>query len=330
MGDPAGVGPELCLRVLASRAVRRACVPVVFGDVAVLRRAAKACALPTPPPAVSLADWRSGRIRPPAFAVDCRAIDAAAFRIGLAQKACGRAAFAYVQEAVFAAKAGRISAIATAPIHKEALHRAGVPYPGHTEMLAALTGARQVRMMMASRGINVCLVTTHLAYAEVPKHLTRAAVSDTITLAAQAMRAMGRRSPRVTVCGLNPHGGEHGLFGREEQRVIAPAVRAARRQGLSVEGPVSPDTAFLPDRRKGTDVYVVMYHDQGLIPFKMLAFEKGVNVTLGLPIVRTSVDHGTAFDIAWKGIASAASLIQSVLLAVQLSSSQSRNPRRKQ
>jgi 4-phospho-D-threonate 3-dehydrogenase / 4-phospho-D-erythronate 3-dehydrogenase len=318
MGDPAGVGPELCLRALASRTVRRACVPVVFGDDAVLRRAAEACTLPRPPAVVSLADWRAGRSSPPAFVVDCGAIGPEAFHPGFAQKACGRAAVAYVQEAVRAAQAGRIRALATAPVHKEALHRAGVPYPGHTEMLAALTGAGRVRMMMASRGINVCLVTTHLAYADVPKLLTRAAVSDTIALAAQAMRAMGRRSPRLTVCGLNPHGGEHGLFGREERLIIAPAVRAARRQGLNVEGPLSPDTAFLPERRKRTDVYVVMYHDQGLIPFKMLAFEKGVNVTLGLPIIRTSVDHGTAFDIAWKGVASAASLVQSILLAVRL------------
>jgi 4-hydroxythreonine-4-phosphate dehydrogenase len=173
-------------------------------------------------------------------------------------------------------------------------------------------------MMLASDALTVSLVTTHTALAAVPRLLTPERIVDVIRLTADAMRRLGRRSPRIVVCGLNPHGGEGGLFGREEITAIRPAVQRARRSGLNVEGPLPPDTAFLRERRRATDAYVAMYHDQGLIPFKMLAFDRGVNVTLGLPIVRTSPDHGTAFDIAWKGKASPNSMIQSVLLALRL------------
>ncbi len=319
MGDPAGVGPELCLRAMRDRAVLRACTPVVFGDAGVLARAAEACGLRPPGRVVPLEKWRgNSAIEKPAV-VDCRAIAGSAVRPGKIQAACGRAAAAYIRAAVKAAMAGRVAAVATAPIHKESLRLAGVPYPGHTEMLAALTGARRVCMMLASREIAVSLVTVHTAYASVPGHLTKSRILEVIELTRQAMKRLGKRSPRIVVCGLNPHGGEHGLFGSEERRIIEPAVAAARKKGFRVEGPLSPDTAFLPDKRKKVDAYVAMYHDQGLIPFKMLAFESGVNVTLGLPIVRTSVDHGTAFDIAWRGKASPSSLIQAILWAVRLS-----------
>ena len=319
MGDPAGVGPELCLRALAAPRVRRRCVPVVFGDAAILERVAARCRLPAPGRTIGLHAWRRGaRVRGPSV-VDCQAVAPSAVRPGVVLEACGRAAFAYLREAVRAAQRGRVRAIATAPINKEALHRAGVPYPGHTEMLAALTGARTVRMMMASDALKVSLVTLHVGYAQVPRLLTARGIRATIAVTVETLRRLGRPRPRIVVCALNPHAGEHGLFGDEERRIIAPAVRAARRAGFDVEGPISPDTAFLPSRRRATDAYVVMYHDQGLIPFKMLAFEKGVNVTLGLPIVRTSVDHGTAFDIAWKGVASPTSLIESIRWAVRLS-----------
>jgi len=325
MGDPAGIGPELCLRTLNEPAILRQCVPVVFGDSDVLGRVAAACGLRLPAGTISISARQSpglgNALQTPdgPIVVDCSAVDSRSVRPGEIQEQCGRAAYRYIQSAVNAAMAGHVSAIATAPVHKESLQLAGVEYPGHTEMLAALTGARCVCMMLASEELTVGLVTTHVSYAEVPALLTPVRILDVIKLTTEAMTRLGKRAPRIAVCGLNPHGGEHGLFGREDQDLIEPAIAEARSAGLSIEGPLPPDTAFLPDKRREIDAYVVMYHDQGLIPFKMIAFDRGVNITLGLPIVRTSAVHGTAFDIAWKGTASAASLIESVLWAVKLS-----------
>ena len=304
MGDPAGVGPELCLRALVEPAVLEQAAPVVYGDLGVLRRVAETCGLP-PPGAANV--------------VDLAALDAREVRPGEVQAVCGRAAAEYIRAAVDAALAGRVRAIVTAPIHKEALRMAGVPYPGHTEMLAALTGAQRHCMMMASARIVVSLATTHVPLDDVPRRLSTRGILDAIELTADAMERILGRPPRLAVCALNPHAGEHGLFGHEERDVIQPAIDTARANGLTVEGPLPPDTAFLPARQRSVDAYVVMYHDQGLIPFKMLAFDDGVNVTLGLPIVRTSVDHGTAFDIAWRGTASARSLFEAVRWAVRLS-----------
>jgi 4-hydroxythreonine-4-phosphate dehydrogenase len=185
-------------------------------------------------------------------------------------------------------------------------------------MLADLTTTRDYCMMMASADINVCLATTHIALDHVATALSKERIVQVISLADAAMRRLGRSTPRITVCALNPHAGENGLFGDQEQTVIKPAITAARRAGLLASDPVSPDTAFVQSMREQTDAYVVMYHDQGLIPFKMLAFETGVNVTLGLPIVRTSVDHGTAFDIAWQGVASSRSMVEAIAMAVRL------------
>ena len=304
MGDPAGVGPELCLRLLADARVRSYCTPVVFGDAAILRRAARH--LGWPEPATSDVN-------------DLRAMNAEAVKPGAVSAACGAAAYRYITTAIDAALAGRVDAICTAPIHKEALHAAGVPYPGHTEILAERTRAERSCMMLTADAITCSLVTVHVGYREVPGLLTTEGVLTTIELTAAAMERMRGRAPRLLVCGLNPHAGEHGLFGdREEERIIAPAVEAARAKGIDVGGPLPPDTAFLPKYRKTADAYVCMYHDQGLIPLKALAFEDAVNVTLGLPIVRTSVDHGTAFDIAWQGVADPSSLFRAVELAAKL------------
>jgi len=319
MGDPAGIGPELCLRVLDEPEVLQQCVPVIFGDMTVLSRVARTCGLSEPACTIPLREWTKKQKIGKPVVVDCGGIEGQAVRPGEIQAACGHAAYVYIEAAINAATAGHIAAIATAPINKESLQLAGIPYPGHTEMLAALTGAERVCMMLASTEITVSLVTTHVGYAEVPAQLTRDRILDVIELTVGVMKRLGKPLPRIAVCGLNPHGGEHGLFGCEEQEIVEPAVVEARRKGLAVAGPLPPDTAFLPEKRKKVDAYIVMYHDQGLIPFKMLAFDKGVNITLGLPIIRTSVDHGTAFDIAWKGKASANSLIQSVLWAVKLS-----------
>jgi 4-hydroxythreonine-4-phosphate dehydrogenase len=251
--------------------------------------------------------------------LDCGGLDTASVQPGEVQAQCGRAAYTYIQAAVERALAGDIAGVATAPINKEAIRAAGIQQPGHTEILAHLTSSARVCMMLASDELIVSMVTTHIGFAQVPERLSAERVLDVIELTADAVTRLRNRSPRIGVCGLNPHSGEHGLFGnREEERFIEPAITAAREKGLNVEGPIPPDTAFVPNRRRQLDAIVCMYHDQGHIPFKMLAFDNGVNITLGLPIVRVSVDHGTAFDIAWKGMANRESMIQAVLYTARL------------
>jgi 4-hydroxythreonine-4-phosphate dehydrogenase len=231
----------------------------------------------------------------------------------------GRASFGYIQAAIDAALRGDVAAVATAPINKEAIHAAGINFPGHTEMFAARCESARWCMMQYSPEITCTFVTVHVGYAEVPHLLTTERILDVIQLSADGLRQLRNREPKIVVCGLNPHAGEHGLFGnREEERIIIPAIEAARRQGLQVEGPLPPDTAFLPWKRKETDVFVCMYHDQGHIPVKALAFDSAVNTTLGLPIIRTSVDHGTACDIAWQGKARPDSLFAALRLAAKL------------
>ena len=318
MGDPAGVGPELCLCILRNSRVLRQCVPVVFADAKVLKRVAQICRMTFTAKVVPLEMWRREPYAKHPLVVDCCSLHGTGFRPGRIQEACGRAAYAYIEVGVEAAMRGWTAAVVTAPIHKESMRLAGIPHPGHTEILAELTGTDRVCMMLASDEITVSLVTTHTPYGDVTAQISKARILEVIRLTVDAMRRIGNTRPRITVCALNPHAGEHGLFGDEEQSLVEPAVRAARKAGFCVTGPLPPDTAFIPRQRQVTDAYVVMYHDQGLIPFKMLAFDKGVNITLGLPIVRTSVDHGTAFDIAWKGKASPNSLIQAILWAVKL------------
>jgi 4-hydroxythreonine-4-phosphate dehydrogenase len=317
MGDAAGIGPELCLAVLRNPRVRRVCVPVVFGDRSVLTRVARATHQPLPNQWLTLPEWLAGREPAQACGIDCGFL-LGPVRPGRPQAACGRAAYRYVETAIRAATTGRVAGVVTAPLHKAALNRAGFAYAGHTEIFAALTRTRHYCMMLASDTITVALVTTHQALAQAVRHVSSARILKTIELTAHALRRFNGRPPRITVCALNPHAGESGLFGNEEKRLIIPALRAARRKGHRIIGPLPPDTAFLPSMRKRTDAYVVMYHDQGLIPFKMLAFDKGVNVTLGLPIIRTSPDHGTAYDLAWKAKASANSMLESVIMAAKL------------
>ncbi len=319
MGDAAGVGPELCLRLLQEPEALGAAVLLVFGDAALLRRVARACGLPEPGRVVAAGEFQQGATPEGPAVVDFANLDAGAVRPGQVQPECGRAAYQYIEAAVKAALEGRVAAIATAPINKKALRAAGVPYPGHTEMLAALTGSRRVCMMLASEELTVSMATGHIGLNRVPQSLSVERVRETIALTAGAVERFQGRAPRLGVCGLNPHAGEHGLFGeQEEERFIEPAIRAAREAGIDVEGPVPPDTAFVPERRRRWDAIVCMYHDQGHIPFKMLAFDTGVNITLGLPLVRVSVDHGTAFDIAWTGRARVRSMIEAVRWAARL------------
>ena len=242
------------------------------------------------------------------------------FERGRVSAAAGRAAYEAIVQAVEDAIAGRVRAVATAPINKEAFAAAGLPWPGHTELLAHLTGAPRVAMMFHSDVLRVVLATIHIPLSEVPRALTRRVVEDTIELTAADLPRFGVGQPRLAIAGLNPHAGEHGLFGTEEQDVLNPAIAACRGRGIDVTGPWPADTVFVRAVRGEFDAVIACYHDQGLIPVKMAAFGRAVNVTLGLPIIRTSVDHGTAFDIAGSGVADASSMIEAVLLAARLSS----------
>lgn len=304
MGDPAGVGPEVCLQLLANPAVREFAAPVVFGDLAILRRCAERTGLPAPDPS---------EVR------DLSLFDDSGFEPGVVSAKTGAAGYGYVLNSIEAALAGDVAAVATAPLNKEALRAAGVPYPGHTEIFADKTGATRACMFQYSDEVRASFVTVHCGYHEVPALMTVERILDVIELTADAMRRIRGTEPVIGVLGLNPHAGEHGLFGnREEERLIEPAMELARQRGITVEGPIPPDTAFLPERRRRTGAFICMYHDQGHIPLKALAFDTAVNTTLGLPIIRTSVDHGTACDIAWQGKAKGSSLVEAVRLASKL------------
>ena len=321
MGDPAGVGPEICLRLLAEADVTAVCTPVVFGDAGVMRRVAEKLSLPFAAPVMSLEEWRTAgpAVRGPVL-LDLRCIGVEDFGPGRVSARCGDAAFRYVIASIESALAKEVDAVATAPLNKEALHAAGHRYPGHTEIFAERMHAERSCMMLTSDELTCSFVTVHVGYRDVPGLLSVERIRDVLELTAAAMRRLRGRAPRLAVCGLNPHAGEHGLFGQsEEERFIVPAIDAVRAQGCEIEGPLPPDTAFLATRRRQTDAYICMYHDQGHIPLKALAFDSAINTTLGLPVIRTSVDHGTAFDIAWQGRASANSLFAAVKLAVKLS-----------
>jgi len=304
MGDPAGVGPEVCLQLLANEEVRTFARPVIFGDLAILQRCAKQAGLPSP---------EASSVR------DLTFFDDSGFEPGVVSAKTGAAGYHYVIKSIEAAMAGEVAAVATAPLNKEALRAAGVPYPGHTEIFADKTGAKRACMFQYSDEVRASFVTVHCGYHEVPALMTLERIVDVIELTAAAMRRIRGTEPKIGVLGLNPHAGEHGLFGNgEEEHIIIPAMEIARSRGIDVEGPIPPDTAFLPARRRSTDAFICMYHDQGHIPLKALAFDTAVNTTLGLPIIRTSVDHGTACDIAWQGKATGSSLVEAVRLAVKL------------
>ena len=244
--------------------------------------------------------------------------DTMTFVPGALSAQAGRAAYDVLVRAVQDAQQAAVDAIATAPVNKEAFRLAGLPWKGHTDLLAHLTHAAGVAMMFHSDALRVVLATVHVSLADVPRSLTTASLESTIVMTAREMPRFGIAKPRIAVAGLNPHAGEHGLFGDEEERIIGPAIAACRRHGIDVSGPFPGDTIFLRASRGEFDVVVACYHDQGLIPVKLVAFGQAVNVTLGLPIVRTSVDHGTAFDIAGRGVADPSSMIAAVRLAARL------------
>jgi len=322
MGDPAGVGPEVCLRALAHPEIPQICIPVIFGDAAVLQECAARIGLTMSASIIPLKTWAQNwkSVCEPSV-LDFGLTVLPDLKPGLISAATGRVSYDYFNVAIDAALDRQVAAIVTAPLSKEALRMAGIGFPGHTEILAARTQAPRVCMMQYSEEITCTFVTVHVGYREVPSLLTKERILEVIDLTATALERIRGRRPTLAVCGLNPHAGEHGLFGdREEERIIIPAIEAARAKGHLIEGPLPPDTAFLPWKRRSTDAFICMYHDQGHIPVKALAFDSAVNTTLGLPIIRTSVDHGTALDIAWQGKARPDSLLSAVRLAVKLAS----------
>lgn len=315
MGDPGGIGPEVTLKALATRAVRAAVDPILVGDRAVWEETARRLGLP-------LVFSPTGRPRHCAV-VETSALPAPHRQPGLAHSRAdaarrGEAAYRAILEAARLVQAGEAAAMVTAPISKAHLAAAGHDFPGHTELLAALCNV-PVHMMMAGPRLRVVLVTTHVAVAELPRRITRDAVLDTIVATGESLRQhFGISAPRIAVTGLNPHAGENGLFGTEEVRVITPAVRTARRRHFDVVGPLAADGVFAHAVNGDYDAVVCMYHDQGLGPFKLLHFADGVNFTVGLPFVRTSPDHGTAFDLAGTGQADPRSMIAALQLAAHL------------
>lgn len=316
MGCPVGVGPEIILRLFDSlSAEEAAAAPVVLGDLGVLIRAATLLGSTTQPIA-----WQLGQeIRPGTVPVlELSQLDSDTLHWGQPTTQSATVMAGYIRHAAAGAMKGDFSAVVTCPISKKALHQAGSCYPGHTEMLAELTGTSRYRMMLAGTRLRVVLVTIHEPLAQVSGMLTADNILDCIRMTADALRQdFAVAVPRIAVAGFNPHSGEQGMFGHEEIEIIEPALRQYTGKAV-VSGPWPPDTVFYKAANGDFDAVVCMYHDQGLIPFKLLHFKDGVNVTLGLPIVRTSVDHGTAYDIAGKGIADAASLRSAWLLAMKI------------
>lgn len=314
MGDPAGIGPEIVVKALSNPALHQAARPVVLGDPGAFG------ALVEYRPDLTLREvGKAGEAGGRPSVVDLlptSRLDPALLRPGVPTLEGGEAMVAAIARAVELAVRGELDGVVTAPISKALMQRAGHAYEGHTQLLAHLTGAREVVMMLAGERLRVTLVTIHCALREVPRLLTGEAVLRTLELTDRGLRSdFGIQAPRLAVAALNPHAGEEGLFGDEEERVIAPAVRNARSRGIDAVGPLPADTVFVKAVSGAFDAVVCMYHDQGLIPLKLLHFSDGVNVTLGLPIVRTSVDHGTAYDIAGTGRADPSSLEAAVRTA---------------
>jgi len=328
MGDPAGVGPEITAKALATPSVTMSCRPVVIGDRSVMEATLSLLRSPLRLHVVAKpgeAPFESGTLE----CLDLGNVDAASLPRGQVSAEAGRAAYAYIETAVRLCQAGEIDGMVTAPVNKEGLAAAGVQHSGHTEILARLSDTKDFAMLLMGRELKVIHVTTHVALRRVPELCTRERVLKVIRLAQQTMNGLGVPRPRIAVCGLNPHAGEDGLFGDEEKREIIPAAEAARREGLDVHGPLPADTLFSRARGGEFDIVVAMYHDQGHVPVKTLGFTydeakgqwtglSGVNVTVGLPFLRVSVDHGTAFDRAWKGIANPESMLEAIDVAVRM------------
>lgn len=302
MGDPNGIGPEVIVKAISSKEIKDLCEIVIFGDAGIIQNAASICGIEIKPEGINCSEFGIEDLKPSTL-----------------DRKSGQASLDYIQTAVKFAMAKEIDAIVTAPISKESTHLAGSKYPGHTEMLKDLTKADEAVMMFEGQKFKVMLVTIHEALKDVPKLITKERVLSTINLTHDSLVNLFKiEDPKIVVCGLNPHAGESGAFGKEEIDHITPAVEEARDKGINIEGPLPADTLFYYANQGKWDAVVAMYHDQGLIPFKMISFDDGVNITLGLPIIRTSPDHGTAFDIAWKGVSNPKSMIAAIKVAAQL------------
>ena len=319
MGDPSGIGPEIIIKSFANENIAENNI-VVIGDFGVMQAAFDL---------VKPSSFRLKRIekipvsefcRDTLNILDLKLIKDSELQRGKVNAASGEAAFSALKTAIALANSKEISAIATAPLNKEAIHLAGHKYAGHTEILAELTGTKDYAMLLYDRKLSVIHVSTHVSLLEAVTGLRKEKIETVTLLADKAMKGLLRKPPRIAIAGLNPHAGEKGLFGDEEIREIIPAINKLKAKGLDVEGPVPPDTVFLQAVNGKYDVVVAMYHDQGHIPLKLLGFNTGVNITLGLPFIRTSVDHGTAFEIAWQGNASEQSMMEAIKLAVKMSS----------
>ncbi len=316
MGDPAGIGPEITVKSLFDATVYEESQPLVVGDVAVLEEALRFSNLSATVHPVSHPDegvYQVGTID----VLDLANVNVSTLKMGQVQAAGGKAAFEYIERAIRLAVAGEVNAVVTAPINKESLQAAKVPYIGHTEMFAELTGSKQEMTMFSILNLKIFFLTRHVSLRRACELITRERVFSGIEKSLSALRQLGFENPHLAVAGLNPHAGEHGLFGREEVDEIVPAIQMAKDKGWNVTGPVPADSVFHMGRMGRFDAVLSLYHDQGHIAAKMMDFERTVSVTLGLPILRTSVDHGTAFDIAGKGIASPVSMREAVKVGAE-------------
>lgn len=318
MGDPAGIGPEVIAKALSGTRLHKVCRPLVIGSLPVMERTIKALKLKQRILPVDGHEAMMPR-RGTVAVLDPLETPLGMFKPGTATAETGAASVAFIKKAVELAQVGCIEGMVTAPINKEAINMAGCEYPGHTELLADLTHAQESGMMIVGGPLRIMFVTTHVSIRDLPLLLTQAKIEKTIRLAQLALTTLfGFKHPRIGVAALNPHAGEHGLFGDEEARVILPAARAAQQKGILASDPLPADTLFGKAAKGSFDGVVALYHDQGLIPLKLVAFGTCVNLTVGLPIIRTSVDHGTAFDIVGKGVAEPGSLIEAVKLAATI------------
>jgi 4-hydroxythreonine-4-phosphate dehydrogenase len=322
MGDPTGIGPEIIVKALSLQEVHNRCRPVVLGDAGILHRELQLLHSPLKInciTTIAAADFSPQVLN--LFALSLLNPDKTIY--GHPDQESGKAMGQYIATAVEMALRKQIDAVVTAPINKKSLQDAGYRYPGHTEMLAHITRTADVVMMLAGEKLRVALVTIHCALQDVPKLLTSDKILKTILITNTGLKNyFSLPSPRIAVAALNPHAGEAGIFGSEEKETIIPAIEMARQEGVQVSDPLPADTLFYHASQGTYDAVVCMYHDQGLIPLKLLHFDDGVNITLGLPIIRTSVDHGTAYDIAGRGIASSASLINAIKVAAQMAQAQ--------
>ena len=325
MGDPVGIGPEIIVKALAQKEVFARCRPLVFGDGNVLKEANRTLNSPCNINPVRTAEEARGT---PGMIdlIELSHIDLHGFRFGTPRRPYAAHVIRYLETTLSFAMDGRIEGMTTCPINKGSLNDAGYPFTGHTEFLAQRTNSAPVVMMLVAPGLKVALVTTHCALRDVPRLITRERIMDTIRVTHHALRnSFGIPTPKLVVASLNPHAGEDGLFGDEEKAAIIPAIDGCRRAGFSVEGPLASDSLFHVAARGIYDAVISMYHDQGLIPIKLMEFKRAVNVTLGLPVIRTSVDHGTAYDIAGSGAADPSSLIEAIILASGMAGEKGKN-----